>query len=194
LLGFANLRRDHIPHIRKQRILKHYASKYHIRTFVETGTYLGDMVSALSRGFDEIHSIELSKPLYEKARLRFATIKNIHLTFGDSSTELGNILENVDHPALFWLDAHYSGKGTARGYDDSPILFEINKIFEYKRMKHVILIDDASLFNGSSGYPEINAFRKYFLEKEKDYGFVVSDNIIILAPKDAYEADLIHKR
>jgi predicted nicotinamide N-methyase len=142
------------------------------------------MVSAMSRDFDEIHTIELFRPLYEKACVRFAVLKNIHLYFGDSSKELANILENLDHPALFWLDAHYSGQGTARGHDDSPILCEINKVFEYGSINHVILIDDASLFNGSSGYPEINAFRKYVLEKRQNYNFTVSNDIIVLAPKE----------
>lgn len=184
LLGFGNSRRDHIPHIIKRKIIRYYSNKYNMRTFVETGTYLGDMISALSRAFDEIHSIELFRPLYEKARLRFATIKNIHLTFGDSSTELANILENLDHPALFWLDAHYSGEGTARGHDDSPILNEINRIFECGMMNHVILIDDASLFNGAYGYPEIDAFKKCVLKKRPNYHFEVSDNIIILEPTE----------
>ena len=184
LIGLWNSTRDGIPHIKKRQIIRYYANKYNIRTFVETGTYLGDMVSAMSRDFDEIHSIELFRPLYEKACLRFATFKNIQLYFGDSSIELANIMKKLGHPGLFWLDAHYSGEGTAKGHDESPILSEVNSIFEYGKMDHVILIDDASLFNGVSGYPKIDAFRKCVLAKSQGYGFTVSDNIIILAPKE----------
>jgi hypothetical protein len=184
LIGLWNQTRDRIPHIKKRKIIRYYANKYNILTFVETGTYLGDMISALSKDFDEIHSVELFRPLYEKACLRFAVKKNIYLHFGSSDIELTNILKILKSPALFWLDAHYSGEGTAKGHDESPILGEINKIFEYGMMNHVILIDDASLFNGANGYPEIDAFRKCVLVKRPDYVFAVSDNIIILEPNE----------
>lgn len=180
LIGFWNKTHDHIPHISKRQLIKYFSSKYDIRTFVETGTYLGDMVSTFSRDFEEIHSIELFRPLYEKACLRFATFGNVHLYFGDSSRELANILENLKHPALFWLDAHYSGLGTAKSHCDSPILDEINQIFDLGIINDVILIDDASLFNGNNGYPEINVLKKLIFEKNLGYCFSISKNIIIL--------------
>ena len=43
------------PHPVKQRIVKEYAARYGSRTFVETGTYKGDMVYAVRRAFDWIY-------------------------------------------------------------------------------------------------------------------------------------------
>jgi non-ribosomal peptide synthetase component F len=35
------------PHLVKQVVLQNYAANYGIRTFVETGTYFGEMVGAM---------------------------------------------------------------------------------------------------------------------------------------------------
>ena len=184
LISLLNPSRKNTPHIIKRKTIREYSKRLNLRVLVETGTYLGDMISALSRDFDDIYSLELHKPLYEKACLRFNGFKNIHLYFGDSAIELEKILDQLEKPALFWLDAHYSGVGTARGPTDSPILTEINKIFR-RRKNHVILIDDASDFNGKNGYPQKEFFLKYLLENRLNYDFLIQDNIIILKPNEA---------
>ena len=48
------------PQVIKQRIVKQYQSRYSLNVFVETGTYLGDMVDAMKSRFREIYSVELS--------------------------------------------------------------------------------------------------------------------------------------
>ena len=42
------------------------------RTFVETGTYRGDMVEAVKKEFDKIYSIEIGQELAVSAQKRFA--------------------------------------------------------------------------------------------------------------------------
>jgi hypothetical protein len=47
------------PRIVKQRIVKDYAQNFSLRTLVETGTYLGEMIEATQDCFTHIVSIEL---------------------------------------------------------------------------------------------------------------------------------------
>jgi hypothetical protein len=51
------------PHVIKQRAIKSYARRFGLSVFVETGTYLGDMVEAVRPHFKKIYSIELSEEL-----------------------------------------------------------------------------------------------------------------------------------
>ena len=141
------------PQAIKQRIVKQYQSRYSLNVFVETGTYLGDMVDAMKSSFREIYSVELSQELYERARDRFRSEPNIHLLQGDSSDVLPQILKDLREPALFWLDGHFSGGVTARGEVDFPILVELDHIRNHPIKNHVILIDDARVFTGDSNVP-----------------------------------------
>jgi len=137
----------------KQSTVKHYQKRFGPQVFVETGTYLGDMVAAVMLRFRQIYSVELSPELYERARKRFAAYQNVHISHGDSSEVLSGILSEIAEPCLFWLDGHFSGGITARGTVDFPILGELECIREHKIKNHVILIDDARLFGESSDIP-----------------------------------------
>ena len=90
------------PHLFKQRTLKSFSKRFGLDILVETGTYFGDMVAAMKQDFDRIYSIELSKELYEKAKKRFRNQEKIELIHGDSGIELGNLMDRIDRPALFW--------------------------------------------------------------------------------------------
>ena len=59
--------------------------KYGYKIFIETGTYLGDMVAAQINNFEKIYSIELGNELYDNAVKKFEHNKNVILLHGDSS-------------------------------------------------------------------------------------------------------------
>lgn len=59
------------PHLVKQSVIRRYAQQYGIRTFIETGTFHGDMVEAMRKHFDKMYSIELSQDLCARAKARF---------------------------------------------------------------------------------------------------------------------------
>jgi len=141
------------PHTFKQRLLSRYSRRYRLRTLVETGTYLGDMVHAMRRRFRSIISIELSPELSAKAKARFAAYSNITILEGDSSVVLPKILRGIQQPSLFWLDGHYSAGITARGAEETPVSAEIGAILDHRIQGHVILIDDARNFDGTHDYP-----------------------------------------
>lgn len=165
------------PYEVKRLTILLYAKLYHLTTFVETGTYLGDTVDALKCDFEKIYSIELQHDLYDQAKRRFADFDHIHVIFGDSGKVLPEILGNIHNPCLFWLDGHYSSGNTARGSKDTPIIEELSHILSHSTADHVILIDDARLFNGQGDYPTLNQIR-WFIHSRSDYLFDIQHDII----------------
>jgi len=136
----------------KQEAVLRHADIY--RTLVETGTFRGDMVAACKDKFDRVVSVELSEELHEAAKSRFADSRNVELLQGDSTKVLPKILESLNEPALFWLDAHYSFAGDAMGETITPILSEVESILA-DSLPHRILIDDAQSFLTRDDYPSV---------------------------------------
>ena len=146
------------PHLVKERTVRAYARKYRLSIFVETGTYRGEMVEAVKRDFEQVYSIELGADLHRLARERFASDANVTILQGDSGEVLRVLLPRIDRPALFWLDGHFSGADTARSSLITPILSELDHILAHPQaQRHVILIDDARLFNGEDDYPTLES-------------------------------------
>lgn len=143
------------PHVVKQRAVLRYQRAGGFRTFVETGTFTGEMLAAMRPHFDDLISIELSAPIHAAACRRFAGDPAITLLLGDSGEMLPRVLESLDHPALFWLDGHYMGEGTGRAQVDTPVTQELAALLRHRVRRHVVLIDDARLFNGTDGYPSL---------------------------------------
>jgi hypothetical protein len=129
--------------------------KYINPVFVETGTYMGNGIeSALSAGFEEIFSIEISPTFHKKATARFQKqIKQgkVNIILGDSSVCLTSILEKLHYRATFWLDAHFSGGDTGKGSKDVALLEELDAISKHPIKDHTILIDDVRLFGTKQG-------------------------------------------
>ena len=167
-----------VPDVVKQRTVKEYAKISSVETFIETGTYLGDMVNAVMDTFNKIYSIELDKTLYEQAKKKFSKHHNISIFHGDSSKVLPVILADISEPCLFWLDGHYSGGITAKGDFNTPIMQELNCILDHTIRGHVILIDDAREFNGYNDYPTIEELKKRIFKKYPDWKFDIKDDII----------------
>lgn len=173
-----------LPQNQKADVILDYAKKYNCVNFVETGTYRGDTVNSCKDFFRELHSIELSPELFKISKSRFEGLNNIHIHHGNSGDLLPKICTNLVGPTLFWLDAHYSGGETARGPEDSPIVRELDYIFNRSNIESTILIDDARCFNGKAGYPRINILRKMIGDKNTKDGtnfelFVKNDIIRI---------------
>lgn len=166
------------PHQYKQKVLQEYQSKYQCNVLVETGTYLGDMIAAQKDHFKRLFSIELGPQLWKNAVKRFKKHHHITIMQGDSGKVLEEITKQLNEPALFWLDGHYSDGITAKGDSDCPIFGEVDAIFKYKKLDHVLLIDDARFFNGKGDYPTIEDLTKYIRNKDSRYAVEVKDDII----------------
>ncbi|MFN8251446.1 MAG: hypothetical protein U0V75_06150 [Ferruginibacter sp.] len=173
----ASGKQSNPPHAVKRAAMKLYRDKYNLKILVETGTYLGDMVEACKHTFDKVYSVELSEKLYKKATKRFAKDTNVELLCGDSSVKLPEILKKVNQPCLFWLDGHYSGGVTAMGNLECPVREELAAILSHA-VSHVILVDDARLFNGTHDYPTVDEIKQIIASHGKSGSVTVEDDII----------------
>ena len=177
------LQKNSIPsHWEKVVEVKKFRKKYGLTVFVETGTYQGAMIKAVNGLFKNIISIELGKELFEKAKQNFSQDNHIDIRHGDSGTLLPSIISQLDAPALFWLDGHYSGGSTSKGKLNTPIRQEIQAILSSPIKHHVILIDDARCFNGQNDYPTIKEIRSWL--NGTNYRLRVAWDIIRITPNN----------
>lgn len=166
------------PHDTKQLAVLYYSVAYGLDILVETGTYLGDMIWAQKDYFQQIYSIELSKELFVSVKNRFKSFNHIKLIQGDSGEKIAEVLSEIESPALFWLDGHYSGGITAKGEKLCPIYGELSHIFK-SSMQHLILIDDARCFIGDGDYPSLGELNAYTVQNS-NYQMNVENDIIVL--------------
>lgn len=175
-LGFPVL---NPPHALKQRILRSYQQLTQAKVLVETGTYLGDMVFAQLQFFESIYSIELSEELHQRAKARFSAFPKVLLLQGDSGLRLKEVVKELNEQAVFWLDGHYSGGITARADRDCPVVEELKAILE-SPYNHVILIDDARLFNGTRDYPSLVEIEALLKPRLRSYSMNIEADVIVI--------------
>ena len=171
------------PHIVKQRVLVEYAQIYGLKILVETGTYYGDMMAAMKPHFKQLYSIELSKALHKLCVRRFKHDKQIRLIQGDSGVELKKIVDQLDQPALFWLDGHYSSGATAKGDSNTPIREELGSVLKARIKGHIVIIDDANNFGADPAYPTMEELSRYVKSIRRDLEINVKNNCIRITPR-----------
>jgi hypothetical protein len=167
------------PHLYKQKLLRDLAKQNQLKILVETGTFLGLMMEAQAPHFEKLYSIELDADLFTAATRRFSKQPKIKIVHGDSGEMLKHVVLEIDKPALFWLDGHYSGGFTAKGAKDCPIYDELETIFK-SELPHVILVDDARCFVGASDYPTVTELTQFILAKRPRAKVKVENDIIAI--------------
>ena len=166
------------PHEYKQSTVQNYAKAKSINVLIETGTFKGHMIEASLYRFKKIISIELDHELYEQAKGKFRNYNHVNILNGDSTIVLPQVLKNLEEEAIFWLDGHFSEGETAKGELETPIMSELKSIFAHRIKNHVILIDDARLFNGTHDYPTIGYLRDYIARTDNYLKFYIENDII----------------
>lgn len=160
-------------------------------TIVETGTYLGDTTEKMAAHFKHVHTIELSNELYECAKNRFASNKNIHCYQGDSAVVLPTILKKLKSKTVFFLDAHFSMGQTVQGDENTPILTELDLIKKAGITDSIIIIDDMRMFykptvrfknTFADGYPTANDLVEKILEINSTYQIAIVYDTLIAFP------------
>ena len=70
---------------------------------------------------------------------------------GDSALVMASppFTQELQEPALFWLDAHWSITFGARGEEDTPLYGELRAIMSRNNEGDVILVDDIRTYRGS---------------------------------------------
>lgn len=167
------------PHFVKVNKILFLSKLNHTDTLIETGTFRGDMIFATKEYFKKIISIELDGALFKNAKAKFANNPNITILNGNSEEVLPKLLTDINRTCTFWLDGHYSGAGTSSGIKETPIIGELSCILKHQQ-KHVILIDDARCFGGTSDYPTIDQLRNLLVSNDKKYTLRIEDDIIII--------------
>lgn len=113
--------------------------------FVETGTYRGDTAAWAAVHFARVATIELSPEYHAAAVARFLAQPHVRALLGDSGARLREVAAALPGPAIFWLDAHWSGLDTAGRETECPLLAEL-AILNAAPAAHTVLVDDARLF------------------------------------------------
>lgn len=186
----TNVNAELVSHLVKQQRIFTHSQKYKLQTLVETGTYLGEMVSAMRYFFESIYSIELSEKLAKEAQELFKTKPSIQIIQGDSSIQLEKLIPNLKQPTLFWLDGHYSGGQTALGNKECPILEELDAILQFKyKSESAILIDDARLFNGTNDYPTTKTIENWVAKNLPSHSSKIEYDAICILPKTSSDLD-----
>jgi hypothetical protein len=170
--------------IEKREEIRRWQLATGYKVFVETGTFLGKTTLAMSQIFDRCFTIEIDENLYARARQLLASRSNITVILGDSGEKLPEVVAQLEEPAIFWLDGHYSKSVTGKGARDTPIEAELHAIFHHRIKEHVILIDDARAFLGIHGYPSVARLKK-FVDEHSTHRMRISNDIIRI-----YHADL----
>lgn len=192
-------------HALNSNFLKLLQDIFNPDVFIETGTFMGCTTDTAAQIFKEVYSIELDNWLYQEATRNFQNRSNIHLYQGDSKSVLNKILPNLKNKKiLIYLDAHWSGAGTACGDETTPILGELQNIKNNNITNIVIVIDDIRYFQPKSvverfkqksndqtslGFPSMTKLKKVITEINPNFKTVLygdmfiafenNDNIII---------------
>ncbi len=141
------------------------------------------MLYATRKTFKKLYSIELNKTFHELAKNRLDKFDHISLFQGDSSKVLPELLSKVSGACLFWLDAHYSGGFTSKGKIETPIIQELDSIFNHSLHDHVILIDDAKMFVGEKDYPTIEQLKSFINRKNNNLTLSIKHDVIRIHEK-----------
>ena len=167
-----------------QELVARLAQQFGITTFVETGTHKGKTAEWASGLFQKVITIEGSEKWYHATKERLAAVTNIEILFGHSAQLLPEVVRRLEAPAIFWLDAHWSGRQTAGAEDQCPLLSEIAAV-QAAPPDHFVLIDDARLFlappeppHNLDQWPEIAAVLAALSGPHRKYTVVFEDAII----------------
>lgn len=158
----------------KIEIIKKLQRRYKYAIFVETGTNYGITLYGVKNLFKKLYSIECNNKVFEEAKRRFKYI-NIDLLKGNSPAILRELMRYINDPCFFWLDAHAD-------YEEKiapPIIKELEAIKESRVKSHIILIDDARLFNGKNNWPFKELLFKKLREINNNYKIKIEKDIIV---------------
>jgi len=153
--------------------------EYKPKICLETGTRNGSSAKVWAGFFDEVHTIEVRKSAYLKAK-KSNSLKNIHFYLGDSSQVLSKLIKRFNHqPVLFYLDAHR--KRNQGQYNGFPIWKELDAI-KTRDFRDIVVVDDVHAFGRVSGKGweglTVETISDYLGDKVKDLK-VIDDNCVV---------------
>lgn len=155
--------------------------KYINPVFIETGSYTGEGIrEAIEANFNKIYSIELSEKYFNMCLEKFNGNQNVHMTKGDSSLVLFDLIKDINENITFWLDAHCSEDDTAKGIYYTPLIQELEQIKKHHINTHTIIIDDLRLWkeeDSKIGFGT-NEIIKKIMEINNNYNLIYENGYI----------------
>jgi hypothetical protein len=124
--------------------------RFGVRQFVETGTLEGHTAALAATMIPVVHTVEISRSMYDKAIPECRNASNITRHLGASVDVIPVLLPSLKEPTLWYLDGHWSGIGPKLGVE-CPVLDELALL--RNRPDDVIVVDDARLFIKPPGPP-----------------------------------------
>ena len=166
---------------------------FDIHYFIETGTYLGDTALWASQNFERVITIEKSDFYWGLAQEKCSNKKNVQFLLGDSREVLRELIPKLEFPAIYWLDAHWSGGQTFGQHDECALLGELESI-NRSALENFILIDDARMFlsppyrpYSANHWPDISMIIKILTPDDTERYIVIIEDVIIAVPRYARE-------
>ena len=150
--------------------------------YIETGIYRGDGIRNVEKHYENVHGIELSEKWYQFNVEQFKNESHIHFYLGDSKKVLPELLNTIQEPCTIFLDAHFSGKYTACGDEESPLLFEL-EILKNRPFDDIIIIDDCRLL-GKAGQCGASIDHPIYPLMYYDWRDITEERIYNLMKKD----------
>lgn len=183
-------------------LIKMVQREFSLSLFIETGTFYGSTATWASEHFDLVTTIELDDRIYEEVTSEYNDVNDIQFINGKSQEQLQEIVEEVpSEGAIYWLDAHYSGEGTAGDDYECPLIEELRAIGSSNH-EAFVFIDDARLFlspppqdHSPKDWPAIDEVIKALkTELGTDYYIVVVEDVIVAVPQKAKQMILEYAR
>lgn len=132
-----------------KRFIQTIVQEFGIDIFFETGTYTAATTLNAAPFFKKLYTVELHDQLFNQAKQKLAHCSNVNIFHASSPEIIKQIGPTINGTVLFWLDAHYSGEGTALSYNNpfaadaiTAIRAELSAIKDCNIKDCVILIDD----------------------------------------------------
>ena len=134
-----------MPSIDKEFLLLLQDDYTKYKSFVETGTFLGETTFVMEPLFEKIFTVEIKRDIYDRVRSRYSGNK-IEFLLGDSSEVFTTILPTINTDCIFFLDGHYSSGNTGKGLKDCPLIEELSSINSLFVKGGIIIVDDCRMF------------------------------------------------
>lgn len=148
--------------------------------FIETGSAAGCGIQrALDAGFHRVKSVEAMPEYCNQSSDRFKGNHFVQCYFGSSFEKLPEMIERLNYKAVFFLDAHPAGPGTAghveilagkSDYGQDYIITRELEVILAHRNDHLIIIDDLSI-----GSDEDANYMQMCLDSNPNYTFEYYD-------------------
>lgn len=171
-----------------------------ITVAVETGTFHASGTHTLHGIVPRVFSVEVSEKLHRRAVKRYGDRAGLTFVLGSSPDVLPALVDPLDEPVLFWLDAHggmlAGGRDADELYDppgaegQCPLIAELEAIRHFRWAdRSCILIDDARAFLGPLPHHRRQDWPPFvevldLLRADSDRYVTVLDDVIIAVPQN----------